>query len=42
MPEARVELRANLSNLTLSTITNAQGAFIFPELPAGNYAVRVL
>ena len=41
MPEARVELRGNSSNLTLSTITDAQGAFSFPELPAGEYAVHV-
>ena len=41
MAEAQVELRANLSNRTLTTTTDAQGAFIFPELPAGNYAVRV-
>ena len=42
MPEAQVELRETASDLTLSTMTDAQGAFSFPELPAGEYAVQVL
>ena len=41
MPEAQVELRETRRISPLSTITDAQGAFSFPELLAGNYAVRV-
>jgi hypothetical protein len=40
--EARVELRATDSGHTITTTTDAQGTFGFPELPAGNYAVRIL
>ena len=39
--EAQVELRETGSGRTFSTTTDAQGAFTFPNLPAGNYAVRI-
>ena len=41
MAEARVELREPTTGRTLTSTTDAQGAFNFPELPAGNYAVRI-
>ena len=41
MAGAQVELRETASGRTLTTTTDAQGAFSFPELLAGNYAVRV-
>ena len=41
MPGAQVELRETGSGRTLTTTTDAQGAFSFSELLAGNYAVRV-
>jgi hypothetical protein len=39
MAEAQVELRETWSGRTFTTTTDAQGAFRFPELRAGNYAV---
>ncbi len=41
MAEAQVELRETGSGRTLTTTTDAQGAFSFPKLLAGNYAVRI-
>src|SRR5271157_2269606 len=41
MAEAQIELRETGSSRTFSTTTDAQGAFSFPELAAGNYAVRI-
>ena len=41
MAGAQVELRKTGSDHTLSTSTDAQGAFNFAEVPAGSYAVRV-
>ena len=41
MAEAQVELSETGSGRTLTTITDAQGAFSFPKLLAGNYAVRI-
>jgi hypothetical protein len=41
MAEAQVELRVTISGRTLTTTTDAQGAFPFPELPAGKYVVPV-
>ena len=40
MVSAQVELR-KVTTTSSSTTSDAQGAFSFPELPAGNYAVRV-
>jgi hypothetical protein len=41
MAGAQVELRETWSGLIFTTTTDAQGAFGFRELPAGNYAVGV-
>jgi hypothetical protein len=41
MAEAQIELRESGSGRTLTTTTDAQGTFSFPELPAGDYAVRI-
>ena len=41
MAGTQVELRETASDRTLTTTTDAQGAFIFPEVLAGNYAVLV-
>ena len=41
MADAQVELRETWSGRTFTTTTDAQGAFSFPELPAGNYAVGI-
>jgi hypothetical protein len=41
MAGTQVELRETASDRTLTTTTDAQGAFLFPEVLAGNYAVRV-
>jgi hypothetical protein len=41
MADAQVELRETWSGRTFTTTTDAQGAFRFPELRAGNYAVRL-
>ena len=41
MADAQVELRETWSGRTFTTTTDAQGAFSFRELPAGNYAVGV-
>jgi hypothetical protein len=40
MAEAQVELRETTSGRTFTTTTDAQGAFRFAELPAGDYAVQ--
>jgi len=40
MAGARVELRETGSGRTFTATTDDQGTFDFPELPAGNYAVR--
>ena len=41
MAGAQVELRETRSGRTFTTTTDAQGAFSFSELLAGNYAVRI-
>jgi len=41
MSDAQVELREAWSGRTFTATTDAQGAFSFPELPAGDYAVRI-
>jgi hypothetical protein len=41
MAGAQVELREAWSGRTFTATADAQGAFSFPELPAGNYAVRI-
>ena len=41
MAEAQVELHEATSGRTFATTTDAQGAFSFPELLAGNYTVRI-
>jgi hypothetical protein len=41
MADARVELREAWSGRTFTATTDAQGAFRFPDLSAGNYAVRI-
>ena len=38
---AQVELRESAAGRTLTAAADAQGAFSFPELPSGDYAVRV-
>src|SRR5208283_798190 len=41
MAAAQVELRETASGASLTTTTDTQGAFTFPNLSAGNYAVRI-
>lgn len=41
LPGAQVELRETSSGETLTTTTDVKGAFRFPEVPSGSYAVRV-
>ena len=41
MAGAQVELRGTATGRTYATTTDAQGAFSFPELLAGDYAVRI-
>ncbi len=41
MAEAKVELRETGAGRILTTTTDAQGAFSFPELLAGSYVVRI-
>ena len=41
MAGTQVDLSETASGRTLTTITDAQGAFSFPKLLAGNYAVRI-
>jgi hypothetical protein len=41
MADARVELCEAGSGRTFTATTDGQGAFSFPELPAGNYSVRI-
>jgi hypothetical protein len=41
MADAQIELRETWSGRTFAATTDAQGAFRFPELPAGNYAIRL-
>ena len=41
LPEAQIDLRETVSGRTLTATTDGQGAFRLPEVPAGNYTVRV-
>jgi hypothetical protein len=41
LPEAQIGLRETTSGRTLTAIADGQGAFRLPEVPAGNYTVRV-
>jgi hypothetical protein len=41
LPEAQIELKETVSSRTLIATTDGQGAFRLPEVPAGNYTVRV-
>ncbi len=38
---ARVELRSPATGRALSAVTDASGAFSFPDLPSGSYSLRV-
>jgi hypothetical protein len=41
MAGTQVELRETASDRTMNATTDAQGGFLFPAVPAGNYVVRV-
>src|SRR5438874_6761150 len=41
VPGARVEVTNTATDLRLEMTTNASGAYNFPDLPIGNYRVRV-
>ena len=41
VPGATVTVTANATNLTVDTVTNAEGAYTLPNLPPGSYDVKV-
>ena len=41
VPTAKVEVTNTATDLKLEMLTNASGAYNFPDLPIGNYSMRV-